>query len=174
MGGHLSAGVSCPTALCGGAAADEDRVWQPEGSEEHHQLWTILRLCWIYATWRVHCKRAMDLERHGITPAAVVAAYVAIRLLWLEYALTIGDACTMKGSPRHCFRGTSLPTLAASEINEHWSGHAGSLCSLSTTNAAGQGGRLIAYLTASSPAALCSWCCMLYVLCPKLVLAVLF
>ena len=57
--------------------ADNDRMWQPEGSEEHRQLWTILRLCWLQAAWRLRCQRAMDPERHGITPAAVVAATVA-------------------------------------------------------------------------------------------------
>ena len=136
--------------------ADDDRVWQPVGSEEHRQLWTILRLCWIQAVWRLRCHRAMDPERHGITPTHVVAATVAAvkRLMRLDYARTIGDARTMTASPRHWFRGTSVPTLAAAEFLERWSGHAGSLCSLSTTNAAGQGGRLIVHLSASSPVAL--------------------
>ena len=73
----------------------------------------------------------------------------------LDYARTISDARTMTASPRHWFWGTSVPTLAASEFLERWSGHAGSLCSLSPTNAAGQGGRLVVHLSASSPVALC-------------------
>ena len=57
----------------------------------------------------------------------------------------------MTASPRHWFRGTSVPTLAASEFLDRWAGHAGTLCSLSPTNAAGQGGRLVVHLSASSP-----------------------
>ena len=113
---------------------------------------TILRLCWLHVAWHLRCQRAMDPERHGITPAAVVAAVK--QLMRLDYVRMIGNARTMTASPRHWFQGTSVPTLAASEFLEHWSSHAGSLCSLSTTNAAGQGVCLIVHLSAPSPVAL--------------------
>ena len=110
--------------------ADDDRVWQPGGNEEHSQLWTILWLSWIQAMWRLRCQRALDPERHAVTPVAVVAATVAA-VTRLDYAWTIGDARTMTTAPRHWFRGTSVPTQVASEFLGRWSGYAGSLCSLS-------------------------------------------
>ena len=69
----------------------------------------------------------MDPERHAVTPQAVVAASVAAvkQLVRLDYARTIGEAHTMTVSPRHWFRGTSVPTLAASEFLDRWSGRAG-------------------------------------------------
>ena len=81
--------------------------------------------------------------------AATIAA-----VLRLDYTRTIGDARTMMASPCPWFRGISVPTLAASEFLDRPAGHAGTLCSLSPTNAAGQGGRLVVHLSSSSPVAL--------------------
>ena len=111
-------GSASPQRSAAVLLADDDRVWQPDGSEEPRQLWTILRLCWLQAAWRLRWQRAMDPERHGITPAAVVAATVGA-VKRLDYARTNGDAHSMTASPRHWFRGgggTSVPTLAASEF----------------------------------------------------------
>ena len=136
--------------------ADDNRVWQPDNIEAHHYLWTILRLCFLQAMCCLRCQRFLAPERHAITPAVVVAATVAAvkRLMRLDYARKIGDACTMMASPRHWFHSTSVPTLTASEFLSHWAGHAGTLCSLSPTNGAGQGGRLVVHLSSSSPVAL--------------------
>ena len=136
--------------------ADDDCVWQFDISEEHRQLWTILRLCFLQAVWFLHCQRSLDPGQHAVAPADVVAASVAAvqRLMRLDYTRTIGDACTMTASPRHWFRGTSVPTLVASEFLGRWAGHEGTLCSLSPTNAAGQGGRLIMHLSSSFPVTL--------------------
>lgn len=149
-------GSAAPPCSATVLLADDDRVWRPVGGDEHCELWTILRLCWLQAVWRLRCQRTQDPERHVVTPAAVIAATVAAvkRLMRLDYTRTIGDVRTMTASPRNWFRGTSVPTLAVSEFLGRWSGHAGSLCSLSPTNAAGQGGRLVVHLSASSPVAL--------------------
>ena len=128
MGGHLFAGESAaPPRSAVVLLADDDRVWQPGGSEEHRQLWTILQLCWLQAVWRLRCQRALDPERHAVTPPTAVAASVAA-LKWLtrlDHARSSGDARITTASPRHWFRGTSVPTLTA--FLDRWSGHAGSL-----------------------------------------------
>ena len=99
---------------------------------------------------RTRCECALDPDRPAFTPAAVMAATaVAVTQLFrLDYARTIRDAHTMTASPRQWFRGTSVPTLAASEFLGRWAGYAGSL---SFTNARGQGGSLVVHLSASSP-----------------------
>ena len=88
--------------------ADDDCVWQPDGSEEHQQLWTIVRLSWLQAMWRLFCQRALDPERHAVTPFAAVAATVAAvtRLMRLDYARTIG---VVTASPRHGSRALRCP-----------------------------------------------------------------
>ena len=88
--------------------ANDDRMWQPAGNAEHRQLWTILRLSWLQAAWRLCCQRALGPERHAVTAVAVMAATIAAVtwLMQLDYARTIGKVHTMTTSPRHWFRGT--------------------------------------------------------------------
>ena len=67
----------------------------------------------------------------------------------IDYVRTIGDARTMTASPRHWFRGTSVLTLEASAFLDWCSGRGDAPCSLSPSNAAGQGGHLIIHPSAS-------------------------
>ena len=149
-------GSTSPPCSVAVLLADDNRVWQPTGDVTHCELWTILRLCWLQAVWGLRCARSNDPERHAVTPAAVVATTVAAikRLIRLDYARTLGDARTMTASPRHWFRGTSVPTLEASAFLGRWAGRGNALCSLSPSNAAGQGRRLVVHLSVSSPVAL--------------------
>ena len=147
--------------------ADDERGWQPDGREEHRQLWTILRLSWLQAVRRLRCQRALDPERNAVTPVAIVTATLAAvtRLMRLDYERTIGDARTMTAYTWHWFGGTPEPTLAAPEFLGRWSGYAGSLCSLSPTNASGQGGRLDDRLSLSTPVPLLGLTSSCYLLC---------
>ena len=128
-------GSAAPPHSAAVLLAEDDHVWQPDGSEEHRQLWTILRLCFLQAVWCLHCQHSLAPERHAVTSATAVAATVAAvqRLMRLDYVRTIGNAHTMTALvPRHI--GAHL---AASEFLGHWAGHAGTLCSLSLVDASG-------------------------------------
>ena len=159
-----------PAVLRGGAASGRRSSPAVRRQRRASRMWSVLRPGWLQAVLRLRCQRTHDPERFGVTPAAVclavclfgvtpaavVAATVATfkRLMRLHYARTIGDARTTTASPQCWFWSTSVPTLAASEFLGRWSEHAGTLCSLSPSNVAGQGGRLIVHVSASSPFAL--------------------
>ena len=100
-------GSATPPCSAAVLQADDDRLWQPEGSEEHHQLWNILRQC----------------THHDGVAMALVPGHLSAHP-----------------------RGVRVPQALVRTR--------GSLCSFSTTNAAGQGGRLFVHLSALSPVAL--------------------
>lgn len=112
--------------------ADDRRVWRP--TEQLADLWDLLRLEFLYATWCARCGR--NGSGKAVQAAGVVAVLVArlqrhMRLDWLR---TTSDIRKLSTACSSWFRGKD-PTLLQSGFVERW-GPAGLLCAVQSGTAA--------------------------------------
>ena len=73
-------GSTAPPRSAAVLLADDDHVWQPDISEEHRQLWIILRLSFLQAVWCLRCRRLIGQTKwpsaSDQTTASALQTYV--------------------------------------------------------------------------------------------------
>ena len=101
--------------------ADCDPAWQFPGDDVAQDMWTTLRLAFLYATWVARCQ-----SQHGygtrVQPVNVVATAVAMvkHVIRLDWVTTTLDACSSMSVCSTWFRGRRPPGLTREPFQARW------------------------------------------------------